>query len=122
LTRNLKMEKAGGRTAEGLMRITPPPPNIVSNKEVINSGSVGANQTITLKPATLYKFAIILFHGDGNSDVEVRLQGATLRTINGNEQGIELIADETLTIIARNNNTSTARNHPTIEILTLDWS
>ena len=122
MTGNLKVEKAGGRTAEGLMRITPPPPNIVGTKEVINAGTIAAGQTVTLKPAALYKFAILLFHGDGNPDVEVRLEGATLRTINGDEQGIELVAAETLTITARNTNTTTSRNHPTIEILTLDWS
>jgi len=88
----LKARRTGGRLLEGLMRITAPPPSIVSNKEIINAATIGAGQTVTLKPATLYKLAIMLFHGDGDADVEVRLQGATLRTINGNEQGIELIA------------------------------
>jgi hypothetical protein len=122
LTGNLKTETPGGRAKPGLMTITAPPPNIVASKEIINTGPIGAGQTVTLKPATDYKFAVMLFHGNGNPDVEVRLQGATLRTINGNEQGIELVAGETMTITARNNNASLTRNHPTIEILALDWS
>jgi hypothetical protein len=122
LTGNLKAETPGGRAKPGLLRITAPPPNIVASREIINTGPIGAGQTVTLKPATDYKFAIMLFHGDGNPDVEVRLQGATLRTINGNEQGIELVAGETMTITARNNNASLTRNYPTIEILALDWS
>jgi hypothetical protein len=122
LTRKWKTWRAGGRPGEGLMRITLPLPNIAASKEIINASPVAAGQTVTLKPAAPYKFAIMLFHGDGNPDVEVRLQGATLRTINGNEQGIELVAEETITITARNNNASLTRNHPTIEILTLDWS
>ena len=122
MSRKLKTEAPGGRATAGLMRITPPPPNITASKEVINSGSIAAGQTVTLKPTTNYKFAIMLFHGDGHGDVQVRIQGASLRTINGNEQGIELIAMETVTLTAQNTNTSTARNHPTIEILTLSWS
>jgi hypothetical protein len=111
-----------GKTAAGLMRITPPPVNIVATKEIIITNPVGAGQTVTLKTATNYKFAIMLFHGDGSGDVQVRIQGDTTRTINGNEQGIELIAGETVTLAAQNTNTTTSRNHPTIEILTLGWS
>jgi hypothetical protein len=122
LTSKVKTGIPRGRATAGLLRITIPPPNIVATKEIINSGSIGAGQTVTLKPAALYKFAIMLFHGDGHADVEVRLQGVTLRTINGNEQAIELVAEEIIAITARNNNTTTSRNHPTIEILTLDWS
>jgi hypothetical protein len=121
LTSELKNRIPGRRAKAGLLRITAPPPNIVATKDIISSGSIGAGQTVTLRPATEYKFAIMLFHGDGNPDVEVRLQGATLRTINGNEQAIELVAEETITITARNNNASLTRNHPTIEILALDW-
>lgn len=119
---NPKTEEPKGRAKAGLMTITAPPPNIIVSKEIINSGPIGAGQTVTLRPATLYKFAIMLFHGDGNPDVEVRIQGAVTRTINGNEQGIELIGAETVTLIAQNTNPSLTRNHPTIEILSLDWS
>jgi hypothetical protein len=122
LTSKVKTGTPRGRATAGLLRITVPPPNIVATKEIINSGSIGAGQTVTLRPATEYKFAIMLFHGDGHGDVQVRIQGASLRTINGNEQGIELIGMETVTLVAQNTNTSLTRNHPTIEILTLDWS
>jgi hypothetical protein len=115
----------GGLIGAGLMKITtppPPPPNIVASKEVIARNLVGAGLTITLKSSTNYKFAIILFHGDGESDVEVRIQGETTRTIRGNEQGIELIANESITITAYNSDPNINRYHPTIEILSLAWS
>jgi hypothetical protein len=113
----------GGIVGAGLMKITiPPPPTITASKEIINRNIVGAGATTTLKPSTNYKFAIILFHGDGEADVEVRIQGETTRTIRGNEQGIELIANESITITAQNLNTGASRYHPTIEILSLSWS
>jgi hypothetical protein len=115
----------GGIIGAGLMKITtppPPPPNITASKEVIARNLAGAGLTITLKPSTNYKFAIILFHGDGEADVEVRIQGETTRTIRGNEQGIELIANESITITAYNSNPNFNKYHPTIEILSLTWS
>jgi hypothetical protein len=112
----------GGIIGAGLMKITIPTINITSSKELIARSSVGAGQTVTVKPSTNYKFAIILFHGDGEADVEVRIEGETTRTIRGNEQGIELVANESITITAQNSNTSISRFHPTIEILSLTWS
>ncbi len=112
----------GGLIGAGLMKITTPPANITANKELIARNTVGAGLTATVKPSTNYKFAIILFHGDGESDVEVRIQGETNRTIRGNEQGIELVANESITITAHNSDSSTSRHHPTIEILSLSWS
>jgi len=116
---------AGGLVGAGLMKITtppPPPPNITASREIIARNLVGAGLTITLKPSTMYKFAIMLFHGDGEADVEVRIQGETTRTIRGNEQGIELIANESITITAYNSDPNINRYHPTIEILSLSWS
>jgi hypothetical protein len=107
------------------MKITippPPPPNITANKEIINRSIVSAGLTTTIKPATNFKFAIILFHGNGDPQVEVRLEGETTRTIRANEQGIEVIANENITIRAVNSDPNVGRNHPTIEILSLDWS
>jgi hypothetical protein len=116
---------AGGLVGAGLMKITtppPPPPNITASREIIARNLVGAGLTITLKPSAMYKFAIMLFHGDGEADVEVRIQGETTRTIRGNEQGIELIANESITITAYNSDPNINRYHPTIEILSLSWS
>lgn len=113
----------GGLVGAGLMKITiPPAPEITASKELINRNLVGAGQTVTVKPSTNYKFAVILFHGNGDSAVEVRIQGDTTRTIRGNEQGIEVLANESITITASNSDSSTSRYYPTIEILSLSWS
>jgi hypothetical protein len=115
----------GGLIGAGLMKITAPPPtppSITASKEIIARNLVGAGLTVTLKPSTNYKFAILLFHGDGEADVEVRIEGETTRTIRGNEQGIELIANESITISAYNSDPNINRYHSTIEILSLSWS
>jgi hypothetical protein len=114
----------GGLVGAGLMKITappPPPPSITASKEIIARNLVGAGLTVTIKPSTNYKFAIMLFHGDGEADVEVRIQGETTRTIRGNEQGIEVLANESITITAYNSDPNYNKYHPTIEIVSLSW-
>jgi hypothetical protein len=116
---------AGGLVGAGLMKITippPPPPNITSNKEVIPRALASAGLTTTIKPRTMYKFAIILFHGDGEPQAIIQLVGNTTRTIRSNEQGIELIANEEVEIRVYNEDPNINRNRATIEILSLTWS
>ena len=111
----------GGLIGAGLMKITAPPPTISSNKETIARQSVTAGGSVTLKPTTTYKFAILLFHGDGDSQVRLDItRGATTVSINGNEQAIELLANESISITAVNTDT-TPRSVTTIEIVSLSW-
>ena len=115
----------GGLVGAGLMRIRappPPPPAITASKEVIARQSIGAGASVTLKPSTTYKFAIILFHGDGDSQVRLSIvrNGVTV-SIYGNEQAIEVLANESITIVAVNEDTTTVRSTPTIEIVSLSW-
>jgi hypothetical protein len=115
----------GGLVGAGLMRIRappPPPPAITSSKEVIQPQSVGAGGSVTLKPSTTYKFAIILFHGNGDSQIRLDIvKGAVTESIRGNEQAIDLLTNESITIVAVNEDTATARNTQTIEIVSLSW-
>jgi hypothetical protein len=115
----------GGVVGAGLMRIRappPPPPAIVASKEVIQPQSIGAGGSVTLKPSTNYKFAIILFHGNGNSQVRIDvIKGAVTESIRGDEQAIEILANESISITAVNEDTATARSTPTIEIVSLSW-
>lgn len=60
-------------------------------------------------------FGVILIHGDGDSDVTVTISGATTRSCNGDEQAIDLVANETITI-TRTNNATTSKTAPTIEV------
>jgi len=112
----------GGLIGAGLMKITAPPPAITSNLEVIARNLVGAGASSTIKPSTTYKFAVILFHGDGEPQVRVDVtRGTTTVSIRGNEQAIELVANQAISIVAVNEDTTTARNKPTVEILSLGW-
>jgi hypothetical protein len=112
----------GGLIGAGLMKITAPPPSITTSKQVIQPQSVGAGASVTLKPSTTYRFAIILFHGNGDSQVRIDvIKGAVTESIRGNEQAIELLANESITIVAVNEDTAIARNTQTIEIVSLSW-
>jgi hypothetical protein len=113
---------AGGIVGAGLMKITAPPPAITASKETITSRSVGAGASVTLKPSTTYKFAIILFHGNGDPQIRLDItKGAVTESVYGNEQAIELLANESIAITAVNTDTATARNTPLIEIVSLSW-
>jgi len=112
----------GGLIGAGLMKITAPPPSISSNKETIAKQTLPSGGNVTLKPSTNYKFAILLFHGDGDSQVRLDItRGATTISIYANEQAIELLANESISITAVNTDTTAPRSAPTIEILSLGW-
>jgi hypothetical protein len=65
----------------------------------------------------------MLFHGDGDSQVRLDVtKGSTTVSVNGNEQAIEILANESISITANNTDTSAPRAAPTIEIISLDWS
>jgi hypothetical protein len=95
---------------------------ITPSKQVISKQSISAGGSATLLPATQYKFAIILFHGDGDFEVKhvVRV-GNTVAELAGDEQAIELVADETIEITATNTSTTESKNTMTIEVLSLTW-
>ena len=110
----------GGLVGAGLMRIATP--RLESNRELITRRSISPGSSITLKPSTTYKLAIILIHGDGDPQVEVQVaRGPDTYRVWGNEQAIEVVANETITISAANTDTSSSWYSPTIEILSLNW-
>jgi hypothetical protein len=111
---------AGGLVGAGLMKIATP--RLESNRELINRRSISPGGSVTLRPSTTYKLAIILIHGDGDPQVEVQVaRGPDTYRVWGNEQAIEVVANETVTIAAVNTDTVSSRNSPTIEILSLNW-
>ena len=115
----------GGVVGAGLMRIRappPPPPAIVASKEVIQPQSIGAGGSVTLKPPTSYKFAIILFHGNGDPQVRLDItRNGVTESLYGNEQAIEVLANESISITAVNTDTASPRSTPLIEIVSLSW-
>ena len=112
---------AGGLiSAIGLMRIKSI--TISSSKTIIAQRTLDANSTATLLPLTTYKFAIMLFHGDGDPQIQLSISvGSNSYTLNGNEQAIELIAGEQVSITATNTDTANPHNTPTIEIAHITW-
>jgi len=95
---------------------------ITSSKQIIQPQSLNAGATATLLPQTTYKFAIILFHGDGDPQVELTVKVNTKTfTLLGNEQAIEVVANETVEITATNTDTANPHNTPTVEIAYLTW-
>jgi hypothetical protein len=112
----------GGIIGAGLMKITAPPPSITASKETIAKQTLPSGGSVTLKPTTTYKFAIMLFHGDGDEQVRLDItKGATTISIYANEQAIEVLANESISIGAVNTDTTAPRSAPTIEILSLSW-
>jgi hypothetical protein len=114
---------AGGIVGAGLARLTAPEQQkVTSSKELIDRYVVEPGQSYTLKSTTNYKFAIILFHGDGDAEITIEiLRGGTFTSLYGNQQAIELIANEAIRIEAFNTDKSSSRQTPTIEILSLSW-
>jgi hypothetical protein len=104
----------------GLMKIRKPV--ITSTKMRISPQSVSAGGSVTLLPPTMYKFAVILFHGDGDPEIQLAVKvGATTYTLSGDEQAIEVVANETVEITATNTDTANPRNTMTIELASLSW-
>jgi hypothetical protein len=104
------------------MRIVSPPPSIASSKEVIPQQTLTSGGTATLKSTTTYKFAVILFHGNGDSQVRIDvIKGASTISLRANEQAIEILANESISIVAVNEDASNPRSAPTVEIASLTW-
>ena len=111
----------GGALATlGLMKISKVV--ITSSKQIIPPQSLNAGATATLLPQTTYKFAIILFHGDGESQIQLTVKVNTKTfTLSGSDQAIEIVANETIEITATNTDTASPRSTPTIEIASISW-
>lgn len=90
---------------------------------VTSSRTTIQRQNITTTPTTIlqqthYKFAIVLFHGDGDSTLMLTVtRNNQTFTLYGHEQAIEVVADEDFKIEA----TSGTGYSPTIEITYLSW-
>jgi hypothetical protein len=122
MAREVVSGAVGGLVAAGLMRIVAPPPSMSASKEVIPLQNLPSGGSVTLKGPTTYKFAVILFHGDGESQVRLDIvKGATTISIRANEQAIEILANESISITAVNEDTIAPRAAPTIEIASLSW-
>jgi hypothetical protein len=110
----------GALVSYGLMKIAKT--TITSGKTRIQQQSVSAGATVTLLPQTTYKFAIILFHGNGDPQVTLTVRvGTTTYIVNGDEQAIEVVANEAVEITATNTNTVNPYSTPTIEIVYMNW-
>jgi hypothetical protein len=114
---------AGGLIGAGLARLTTPQPKeITASKRVIERQSLAPGAEASLVQRTRFKFAVILIHGDGDPQIRLEVtRNETSTTIQGNEQAIEVLANETIVISAANADPSNIRSTPTIEIISLSW-
>jgi hypothetical protein len=110
----------GALVSLGLMRIART--IITSSKVRIQRQLIDAGATATLLPSTTYRFAVMLFHGDGDPQVTLTVRvGTATYTINGDEQAIEVVSNEAVEITATNTDTASPRNAMTIELASLSW-
>jgi len=114
----MEQEEAGG-----LMKITAPPPAIYPTKEVLDQQTIPPGMVFTIKAPTVYKHAVVIFHGNGDLQIILRVFiGAQQFNVGGAEFNVLTIANSTLEIRAENTNPYDPRTTPTIEILSLSWS
>lgn len=98
----------GAAAVGALMKI----PKISSEKLVIQSVEIGSTPTVI--HSAYYRFAIILFHGDGDATLTIKVNvGDVENTLLADEQAIELVANKYIEIIAQHG----SGKSPTIEIL-----
>jgi hypothetical protein len=109
--------------ALGLMKVRAPPPSIFVNRQVINQQSWTPGFLGTVLPPTYYKHAVIVSHGNGEQQIEVRIYiGSAQYNIRGDRFDVVTIANSTVQILIANYDSNTPRTTPLIEILSLDWS
>ncbi|MEM4483412.1 MAG: hypothetical protein QXS19_05805 [Candidatus Methanomethylicia archaeon] len=109
---------AGFLTTQFLVKPKETKITLRSNIDLIEQREIVEETTLLDKT---YKFGLMLIHGDGDSSVTITItkQKGTetiSNTLNGNEQGIEIIANERVIITG-----SGTGKTPTIEILYLEW-
>jgi hypothetical protein len=93
-----------------------------ATKAIIQPQPVTYGQPVTLVPQTFYKFAIIIFHGDGDPGIVIDVKvGDKTYTLSGDEQAIELVVGQNVTITASNPTPDTIANSMTIEMAYLTW-
>jgi len=91
-------------------------------KQFIQQQQLNPSGSTALLSPTTYRFAVILFHGDGDPQVQLTITvGSNTYTLNGDEQGIELIVDEQVSITANNTDTANPHSTPTVEIASISW-
>ena len=111
---------AGGLvTALGLMKVKKI--TIQSGRTTLVSTPLNPGESKTLVSGQ-YGFAVILFHGDGDPQIQLSVTvGGNTYTLSGDDQGIELIAGEQVTITANNTDTNNPHSTSTIEIIYINW-
>jgi hypothetical protein len=94
-------------------------PLLAYSKQYIARQTLGGGASVALLPATKYRYAIVLFHGDGDAEVniDVTVDGVTT-TISASDQAIEVIANQSIQIVATNTSTLD-KSTPTIEIASI---
>ena len=94
---------------------------IRSGEQTIPRQSLPPGASIILFPQTYYKYAMLLFYGDGGDGVRLNVRiGAELHQIDSDNKAISVVADNYLEITATNISTA-EQSTPTIKISYITW-
>ena len=105
--------------ASVLARIMPKPQ---SGKLVIDATLLDPGETRTLLEETSFKFAVMLIQGNGDPEIILSITvGDEGFRLAGNIQEIILVANESVSIDAINNDTEHQKTTPLIEIAYITW-
>jgi len=102
-----------------LSKIMPKPQ---SGKLVIDATLLDPGESRTLLAETSFKFAVMLLNGLGDPEIILSITvGDTGYRLTGNNQAIMLVANESVSIDATNNDTTYQKTTPLIEIAYITW-
>jgi hypothetical protein len=102
-----------------LTKILPKPQ---SGKLIIDMTLLDPGETRTLLSETSFNFAVILIEGNGDPEVTLEISiGEGSYRLMGNEQTIMLVANESVSIEALNNDTTSQKTTPRIQIAYITW-
>jgi hypothetical protein len=108
------------------MRIQESTPALTPNKEAIPQQVINPAFLIPIRTWTFYKHAVMIFRGDGDPQIIIRVyyggSYASYIGVPGNAPRIVTVSNNTVELIADNTDSVFSRVTPTIEILSLDWS
>ena len=94
---------------------------IKSGEQTIPRQSLASGASIILLPQTYYRYAVVLFYGDGGDNVRLDVRiGAELHQIDSDNKAISVVTDNYLEITATNISTIEQQT-PTIKILYIMW-
>jgi hypothetical protein len=97
-------------------------PKPQSGKMVIDATLLDPEENKTLLDETSFRFAVMLVNGNGDPEVMLTINvGDGSHRLNGSQQAIILVANESVSINASNEDETSQKATPLIEIAYISW-